>query len=101
MSDKKTLVEEVQMTHSYLNEDDSFARLHSNNDKTKAFFFGRRLGHQVSSEMDETFFLILKRLDISPRASDNEITDDDVEKLKVIEESMAELIIDICRRKAC
>ncbi len=87
------------MSHKYLNEDDSFARLHPDSDKTKAFFFGRRLGHQVASEMDETFFLILKRLGISMEAPDGEITDDDVEKLKAMEESMAELIVDVCRRK--
>ena len=87
------------MTHRFLNEDDSFARLDPNSDKTKGFFFGRRLGHQVSSEMDETFFQILKRLGISLEAPDGEITDDDVEKLKVMEESMAELIVDICARK--
>jgi hypothetical protein len=88
------------MAQPFLNEGDSFALAGSQADKTKAFFFRRRVGHQVSSEMSDTFFLTLRRLGISDNCDSGDITDADVKKLDAATESMAELIAGICRRKA-
>ncbi len=88
------------MTHRYLNEGDDFTLTGTAADKTKAFFFGRRLGHQVSSEMSETFFLTLRRLGISDNCACGDITDADIKKLDAMAETMAGHIADICQRKA-
>ncbi len=89
------------MTHAYLNEGDNFALTHPDTDKTKAYLFGRRLGRQVSMEMDTVFGNILERLDVSMDFRDGDILEADAERLQELEEQMGELIVNICQRKAC
>lgn len=88
------------MAHEYLNEGDSFTLTHPDTDKTLAYLFGRRLGRQVSTEMDTTFCHILEHLGISMDFRDGDLLDEHTERLQALEEKMAELIVDICCRKA-
>ncbi len=87
------------MSHSHLNEGDSFTLTHSGTDKTEAYFFGRRLGRQVSMEMDATFCHILKHLGVSMDICDGDLVKEHTERLQALEEEMSVLIVDICQQK--
>ncbi|KKM19463.1 hypothetical protein LCGC14_1655380 [marine sediment metagenome] len=88
------------MINEYLDADDSFILTHPDTDKTKAYLFGRRLGRQVSTEMDTTFGHILEHLGVSMDFRDGDLLEAHAERLQALEEQMGDLIVDICRRKA-
>lgn len=83
---------------SFFNEGDSYKLTHPGTEKTKAYFFGRRLGHEISSKIDAAFFEIINELGVASDSPD--MNEADMTRLVKIEESMAELIVDICARKA-
>jgi len=88
------------MDHLHLNADDSFELIGPDVDIGQALFFGRRLQRQVESEMDKTFFELLRQLDVSLERPDDEITEKDMEQLGSLRDGMVQLILDICQRKA-
>lgn len=83
---------------SFFNEGDSYKLTHPDADKTKAYFFGRRLGHELCSKMDVAFFGILEELGVAVNTPD--MNEADMTRLAEIEEQMGALISDICQRKA-
>ncbi len=87
------------MSHSHLHVDDSYILVHRDADRTKAHFFGRRLGRQVAMEMDTTFCHILEHLGVSMDVRDGDLVEAHTERLQALEEKMGELIVDICQQK--